>query len=177
MSRPSVETITAFAGILTAVAALLTAGGLAYQLRQQERLTKFTMGVTALQQLAEEWGTRMVPQRQAAATALLAGKTDSSTSMVLDFFERVGLLVNNGALDEELAWHQFYEPLVHYWFANREFIRVAQARDQTIWQDLDKVAKRLMEIEARHRFGPSVPASPPSKSDVDAFLKDEIQSK
>lgn len=147
----------------------ITAG----QVRQQAELTKLTLGVESLRHLNADWESyRMVKQRRAAAAALLQGKPTPEVHPILDFFEKLSFLVDDGTLGEEIAWHHFCVPMISYWSASREYVQhIRKVQDDpTMWEGLDALASRLMALDARHR---KRPAKLPEKEVTDAFLRYE----
>lgn len=167
--------VAALAASLAAVLALGTTLLVVRTVRQDSQRILYSTALDALWRLDEQWNSEgMGEARGAAATALLDGHPTQDVDAVLDFFDHVALLVQRGALDEEMVWYQFYWPMANYWTASREYIRAAQHDDVTMWQDLDTLMPRLVSIEAqRHRRRNDEVL--PTAAQVRDFLTDESE--
>lgn len=159
---------------VAALAAVTTAVIIFFQVRQEGRLNRLTMGVDALLRLSEEWSSpRMTRKRRRAAKALLDGNPDSNVDDVLDWFETVALLVRRGGFDEEFTWHTFYVWMAHYWVAAQDYIRDVQEDERGItWADFSELMPRLFAREAgTEKWTPADVY--PSLTNVREFLEDE----
>jgi hypothetical protein len=161
---------------VAALAAVATAVIIFFQVRQEARLNRLTMGVDSLLRLSEDWNSpRMTRIRRLAAKALLDGNPDANVDTVLDWFETVALMVRRGGFDEEFTWHTFYVWMAHYWVAGQDYIRDTQADEGEItWGDFSKLMPRLFAREAgSEKWTPAEVY--PSMGDVQTFLEDEAQ--
>jgi hypothetical protein len=159
---------------VAALAAVVTAVIIFFQVRQEGRLNRLTMGVDALPRLSEDWNSsRMLGMRRRAARALLDGNPDSNVDNVLDWFETVALLVKRGGFDEEFTWHTFYVWMAHYWVAAQDYIRDTQEEEGGItWADFSDLMPRLFAREAGTEDWTAADVYP-SLTDVQEFLDSE----
>ncbi|MFN8628159.1 MAG: hypothetical protein U0587_19585 [Candidatus Binatia bacterium] len=158
---------------LASLAAVVTAGLVARQVREEARLSRESMRVELLWHLTDRWNSaEMGDIRGAAAGALLAGNANTEVGAVLDFFEQIGSLIQRGVLDEESAARSFYWPLANYWAACATYAQQIQRDDPSTWQTIPSLVQRLGEIEAqrKRRGGKSVG---PSADETQQFLRDE----
>jgi len=61
---------------------------------------------------------------------------------ILDFFETVSFLVNQGVLDSSLAHHTFWYVISGYFHAGRTFIEASVKEDPTFYADLCGLMKK-----------------------------------
>src|SRR5437879_510480 len=141
--------------------------------QREVSLIMLTMGVDALLRLDEVWQSpRLVKIRRKAAKALLEGNPNQSVDEVLDWFETVALLVRRGGFDEEFTWHTFYDWMVHYWCAAKDYIHQEQEKDPTAWIDLSDLMPRLFAREIGNSKR-TLDEVYPTISEVQDFLRDE----
>src|SRR6266852_4252661 len=148
------------AAALAALAAVVTAAVLFRQVREEGQRARFTASVDSVWQLNEQWNSStMLDVRSAAASGLLEQKPTADVGAVLDFFEELALLVNRGAVDEELAALQFYWPMANYWSVSRPYLQSLQRDQPSAWDDVGDMVTRLAAITAhRQRHAASQPA-------------------
>ena len=165
--------LMALAAAIAALAAVATTVVIVHDVREDAARGRFNAGLESLWHLTTEWNSdEMTDARSHAAAALLAAKPTADVNEVLDFFDEVALLLQRGALDEEMVWHEFYWPLANYWFASQEYIRQVQRDDPAAWTDLGMAVQRLVAVEAR-RKRQSTGAAVPSMKEMRDFLTDE----
>jgi hypothetical protein len=158
---------------LASFAAVVTAGLVAWQVREESRVSRESVRVELLWHLTDRWdSTDMGDIRSVAATALLSGNPSSEVGTVLDFFEQVALLVKRGVLDEESAAHYFYWPLANYWAACNAYVQQVQREDPSAWQTIPGLVQRLGEITAQRKRRGAKEVGP-SADEVQQFLRDE----
>lgn len=158
---------------IAALAAVATAGLVAWQIREQARAAHAAAGLESLWHVDEQWNApAMLDVRSAAASALLARKPTVDVNTVLDFFDELVLLMDRGALDEELTALQFYWPLANYWAASAEYVRQVQRDEPDAWEKVAGLLKRLASVEAHRRERPLTEVLP-SPDQVHQFLLDE----
>jgi len=165
--------LMALAATIAALAAVASSVIVVRGVREDAARTRFNAGLESLWHLTEEWNSEeMTDTRSHAAASLLAAKPTADVNAVLDFFDEVALLLQRGALDEEMVWHEFYWPIANYWFASQEYIQQVQHDDPTVWTDLNATVQRLVGIEAR-RKRQSTGMAVPSLKEMRDFLTDE----
>lgn len=118
------------------------------------------MSVRLVQELLEEFdGEVMRAHRKEAARWLLsvlrASPDDGQIPVNLDvaaimrFFERVGLLIERGALDEYLLWSEFRSPVKNYGSAIRNVEEKLGGERHRFYQRAYALFKRFDDIERK----------------------------
>lgn len=165
--------VASLAAALAACVALVTLGVVSWHVRQDNQRMALTLGVESLWHLTDQWNSSaMLGIRSAAAAGLLSRQPTRDVDEVLNFFDEIVLLLNRGALDEELTAHYFYWPSANYWRASREYVQDLQRDDPSAWKEAGTLVNRLAAIEARRSNRP-VAAMLPSNEQVQRFLLDE----
>ena len=168
--------MAALAACATALAAMAIALSVYWQVRQDSKAAHVGAAVESLWRLEAEWSSEdMAAVRSAAAEALLDGEPTRDVDDVLDFFDEVAMLLRHGAIDPDLVWYRFYEPIVSYWFASEEYIHQSQRQAPQLWEELTALVPRLLSIEAQRRHG-TTQASGPSKAAIHDFLTAELDN-
>jgi hypothetical protein len=171
--RVDLAVVASLLAAVAALAAVATAGLVAWEVREEARSAGVNARVEAFWHVTDRWNSpAMLDTRSAAATVLLAKKPPADVNAVLDFFDELVLLVKRGALDEELTALQFYWPLANYWAASSDYVRQVQREEPSAWKDIGGLVDRLGAIEARRKQQP-LSAVRPSPDDVQQFLVDE----
>jgi len=169
----NVTAVASLAAVIAALAAVISAGLVAWQVRDEGRRARLNTAVESVWHLSEQWSSStMLDIRSSAAAGLLAGKPTPDVDDVLSFFQELGLLVNRGAVDEELAAMRFYWPMAAYWSASKDYLDKVQRNRSSAVDDLGGLVSRLGVAEARRRNRP-VTDLLPSKEQVQQFLLDE----
>jgi len=104
----------------------------------------------------DRWESKAMRQaRQILARQLLAKASDEEIQeSVLDFWESVGCYWLHKYLLENLVWSDFGHCVVRWWPACKAYVEEQQRRnqnDQTIYLYFNKLAHRMLEIDARER--------------------------
>jgi hypothetical protein len=94
---------------------------------------------------------------------------------VLDFFNKVGLYVKDGRLDEEDAYVEFYRQVVNYWPLSKEVVarQRSASRNSNLYSGFEDLYQRMVQEEARHHGGQTPP--PPGPEQLRAFLTEEVR--
>ncbi len=140
----------ALASVVAAIAAFLIA---AYQ----ANLLRKSIQLTAILELDKEWnGIEMSDSRRSFWTDEgRPGPKDPES--VLEFLEKVSSLEESRIIDEKLIWDTFGWYVMRYWHYSKSLveddlrIRWTHRADATLYQDLEKLAKKLIEREAKQR--------------------------
>ncbi|MFI5396427.1 MAG: hypothetical protein ACHQ9S_12920 [Candidatus Binatia bacterium] len=165
--------LAALAGVVGALAAVAIATMVFWEARQEAQNSRFTAGLDSLWHVEGKWeSATMVDARQRAAASLLEGKPNADVDQILEFFELVATLLDRHILDEEMVWHEFYRPIVHYWTASEGYIREVQREDPATWKGSAGMVERLMAIEA-HKRRKALSEITPSKGEIHDFLMGE----
>ena len=142
--------------LVTAIAALIVAIVTHGQLKH----SRFALGVDLLLKLEAQFDQpEMKAARKSAAKALIPKLAaheklvSADLEPVLDFFETLGLLVSQHAVDEELAWNSFSYWLLRYFDLAHDQIKARRTleSDWTYYENFERFAKRLAEVEATKR--------------------------
>jgi hypothetical protein len=168
--------VVALAACATAIAAMVVAVAVVSQVRHETARVLFNTGLDSLWHFDAQWNSDgMLDARNAAAAALLDGRPSHDIDDVLDFFDQIALLLNRGALDEEMVCYELYWPMANYWFASQEYIRQVQRDAPAAWEQLASAMPRLRTIEARRRKR-TAEAAVPTKQQIREFLSAEVHS-
>ncbi len=155
------------ATILMALAAITT-------LIIQTRLTRLTIGTELLWKLEARFCADriMLDHRRRAAQALLAHEPSTELDEVLTFLELVGLYMRRRMVDKELVWNMFCPYAVYYCHASADYIVKVRSTDFTLWENLDYLATKMLEMDSRKRRLPKDRIRP-TEPEVNEFLQDE----
>jgi len=171
--KVDVSAIASLAAVVAALAAVTSAGLVAWQVRDEGRRARLNTAVESVWHLSDQWNSStMLDIRSRAAAGLLAGKPTPDIDDVLSFFQEVGLLVNRGAVDEEFAAMRFYWPMAAYSSASKDYLDTVQRNRPSALDDVGGLVNRLGVAEARRR-NRAVTDLLPSKEQVQQFLLDE----
>jgi hypothetical protein len=166
------NTVAALAGSVAALAAIATACVVFWQVKQEARLTRYSVGIETLLRFDENWDDLSKVRAQAAAE-IQAGNFGSYVVQVIDFFDTVGTLARKGVLDKELVWHTFYWPMANYWAVCQDFVRETQTSEGTAtWEDYCELMGEMKLTEAERSKRP-LAAIGPSKDQVAEFMAEE----
>jgi hypothetical protein len=148
----SLDIINFITAIGTLAAALIAGGALYFEGKR----SRFSLGVSTILELNKDFdGEEMRSKRRTAAGFLkkkdFAEGTKGSEALedVLDFFETMGLMTHNRALDKEMVWNIFFDYLHHYRWAANEYIEMQRKKDSTIYQELIWLDEQTFAIEKR----------------------------
>ncbi len=168
--------LTALAALITAAAAVGMSLMLAISLRSDWQRSRFTSALDTLWRLDADWNSvGMQDARSAAATALLAGRSAREIDVVLDFFDEVALLLQRGAVDEELVWYEFYHPMASYWYASQKYMSKESSDGKMPWEHLAVVIPRMLDLESQRHHRP-VEEAMPTMTQLRDFLNTEIDA-
>ncbi len=171
--RVDLTVITSLLAGIAALAAVATAGLVAWEVREEVQAARLNARMETFWHVADQWNSPVMSDtRSAAATALLARKPSADVNAVLDFFDELVLLMHRGALDEELTALQFYWPLANYWAASSDYVRQVRREEPSAWIDVGGLVDRLGAIEAQRKQR-LLSEVRPSANDVQQFLTDE----
>ena len=160
----SVSAVAASVSSLVAVTALCIQGSRARALLGIELLFKFN------DRFSNEY---FLNARRSAAHALLSDSSDlGDVDEVLDFFESIGLMIHQKALDPEMVWSEFSYWIDGWWCAALKHIQEVRSDDATIWEYFRRLRERMMRVEKRWTKA-SDSELVQSREDVLDFLKGE----
>ena len=115
-------------------------------------------------------------QRSTLAKQLLHDAPHAETEeAVMDFFEDVGILVERGYFDEELAWEAIGYYGRMWWNACKDYIeeeRRLRHGDATLFSRFQQLADRMTTLDMKER-SLARPQVELSGADVQQFLEDE----
>jgi hypothetical protein len=138
----------------------------------QVRRARFNQSIDLLFRLENDFfGPEKKLQRVKAARDLLTGQS-LEAEPILDFFETTALLLRRGALDKEIVWHTFFYWIDHYYEATKDAIKLRQATDPLVWNDLVTFVAILRKLQAEVQGVSSY--HPPSPEEVIRFLEEEL---
>lgn len=142
------DALTAWTGLGTALVAI-------WALRSESLRHRFSTSIDLVMRLEDQFATeRMYRNRRRAACAIRAGSLDDAVNEIdeiIDFFEGVGFLVENGALDKRAAWTCFFSYMYRFCHLVGEYIDRERRRDPTLWQGFIDLYRVLHAIEQKDR--------------------------
>jgi hypothetical protein len=177
------ELITAWATIILAIVSIASTwiaySGIRSQTEEGRRSAKsfrLSLSVDLALKLEERFNTERFCQiRSAAARALLEGRDLVGAEEVFDFFDTVGEMVKQGALSEEIVHSLFFHWINLYWNAASSYIAREQEGTALVWQEFEKVYRRVLQIEKRK--DPNSKDINPGIEHIREQLNDELQCK
>jgi hypothetical protein len=116
----------------------------------QVKQTHFALGVDLLMKLDNEFNSeRMVIIRKNIAKEFLENPKDVYYAEIISFFEKIGMLVKNGALDKKMVWNSFYTWISIYYHVNYDDINEMREDDGTAWSEFLYLYKEMSIIEMK----------------------------
>ena len=170
-SQPAniINVLGAIGSFGAAIAAFIAVFYTGYQVRQSRR----ALGVQLLLSLEDKFDSAECKKsRIKAATVLQDGENMSEMHDMLMFFEKVGLLVHEGALEAELVWNIFYFWIRPFSALSCEFIKIQRLNDSdaTYWTEFEYLINRLDKVEIEKRkLDKLAPVSDKEKGDFFAL--------
>ncbi len=151
-------------GVLVAICALI------YQIRR----SRFSLNVELCLKLEDKFNSPDFHKIRSNAAKLILKGDLLKAEDVFDFFETLGYLVHEKALDKEIVWNTFFEWVQGYWSAGVNYIQEARQKDkdQTIWEEFEYLYNELLKVQ-RKRANRSQPAFF-NQSELTTFLKEEF---
>ena len=167
----AVASVSAFAAACSAIVAAVTL------LR-----TRRAQGAQLLFELLREWDSqRMKGVRRRAAASLIQvpSVVDNEVIEILNFFERLGLLINREkVVDKQAAWAAFSDFLLPYYEVTRIDIAEYRDADPTYWEELVHLRDEFMRTTTKRlkavSRGPSVYDDRVDPADVQNLLNSEL---
>ena len=166
---------------LTSIVAIVLA---VYTFWAQNRQAKVFLGIQILREWESSFFTSPEMRRRRYITChhflhrATNGKVPAEAWEILDEFDSIGIYVNRGIVDEELAWTTFYYWLNIYWHLLSP--HVAELYNEHLdgvqyLKNTEDMYARLTRFAERHRRLPSVEirCSPPK---VAYFLDEELRA-
>jgi hypothetical protein len=166
----------AIADIGTAVAAMAACFAVAVAIwaaMRQAAMARAQTSLNFVSKLEDDWFSARGQQLRAqAAEDILngAGKDSKAVYELLLRLERIGLLVETGALDSEVVWSELSSTVLNYYPACRSIITGYQENNRLAWYNLTRLHKRLQRLEL-DRGGSE---ADPSYEDWQRHLKGDI---
>ena len=128
----STADVIALAGVIVATLALIVAfAAMIWQARQ----THASSSVDNMWRFLDEWDSPQMQQVRVKACRSLKAKGDGDDiADLLNFFEELGFLVHQSALDSNTAWAMFSDWALPYWRAADYYVKIDQDRDPGLGQ-------------------------------------------
>ena len=159
-----IVTLTPIVGVLVAICALI------YQIRR----SRFSLNVELCLKLEDKFNSPDFRKARSNAAKLILKKQFDKAEDIFDFFETIGYLVREEALDKKIVWSTFFEWVQGYWSSGLKYILDSRQedKDQTIWEDFEYLHTELLKIQ-RERGNRSQPELL-TNSELVTFLKKEF---
>jgi hypothetical protein len=120
--------------------------------------------------------TEMRKARRREAGELLAGPPggDLREDRVVEFFEKVGMYLQQNRIDEDTVYQTFSYEILRYWLAHDLYVKRvrAESHDETIYDRFEALYLRMLSHDAQERHL-SLDQARPSQQTVRDFLGDE----
>lgn len=146
----------------------------------QRRQISFSANLDSLWRLQDEFNSEdMCEKRSRVAKRLIAGNTahDRDTEDILDFFDLIGYLVEQKALDKVTSWMLFSDGGLSYWFGAHTYLKVNNAKS-LYWGHLSSLVSGVfipLEMQKEKLSKDEVERAGRERSAV--FLNNEITGK
>jgi|KBSMisStaDraftv2_1062788.scaffolds.fasta_scaffold114039_2 hypothetical protein len=140
----------------------------------QHRDAKELLQVQISVELEKEFNSpEMRRARQRVATQALE-KSELKEDRVLDFFDKVGMYVHQGRLDDDTAYESFAYWVERYWPVYQEFVRNFRSdeHDDTLYLSFEELYQLMLKEDAEDR-GEPVARIRPAPHNIELFLRDE----
>jgi len=177
------QVIGSVASAIAAIAALITAVIMAFQIR----LIRNSVSIDVLLRLDAHFNSAdMRSIRRKAASYLMRRNFNPHLVLpddekrcqvalddLLDFFEGIAYLARKRRTpDAEDVWCFFFHFIEHYWQAAKDYIKQSreQEKDELRWQELEHFRNNLVAIECKHRK-----YKVPDNDQLRRFLEDEMK--
>ena len=73
----------------------------------------------------------------------------SEVDDIFDFFSMLGLLLEEGALDERLTYAFFFAWILHYVIAFEAYVLACRLHEPAVWRNVRRLFDRLLEVECK----------------------------
>jgi hypothetical protein len=115
--------------------------------------------------------TEMRKARRQEAAELLATPEHINEDRVLDFFEKVGMYLQQNRIDEDTVYESFATEIEHYWLAHDSYVKRvrAESHDNTIYDRFESLYLRMLSHDAKERHE-SPDQVRPTTQDITVFL-------
>ncbi len=135
--------------------------------------TQRTRALDLHYKMEQQWDSeRMWKLRVKASKSLLTNDTESSAiDAVLDFFDALGRMVEDGDINKKNVWESFYYWAIGYLDATVEARAEARKEDRTVWEHA--VALRTIMVEQQKLHLGTV--KPTTRADIEKFLRIESE--
>ena len=160
-----------------------------WAIREQNKRAQLTLSVNLTQQFGDKWDSvdMKTTREQAAAYILRATSTrqhltdndkeDRDALLdVLNFFDRLGTVVQSGAIDEHFVWNEFFPTVQMYWRGAEPLVkdwRTEQNR-RLYLEDVEYLSKTLADYEKKQLTARNLPNTAcPSQEKVRDYLRNE----
>jgi hypothetical protein len=142
---------TSLAALAAAVGVCVAWRGIAKQNEQAKASRedfKLSLAADLSIKLDDRFNTEDFRQtRSGAARALLSGQSLVEAEDVFDFFETVGLLMQNGAVTNDLAYSFFFHWINLYWVAGQAHIQEKRKIAKSLWEHFESAYKEVRRLE------------------------------
>ncbi len=146
----------------------------------QRRQISFSANLDSLWRLQDEFNSEdMCDKRSRVAKRLIAGNTahDRDTEDILDFFDLIGYLVEQKALDKVTSWMLFSDAGLSYWFGATTYLKANNAKS-LYWGHLSSLVRGVfipLEMQKEKMSKDAAESAGRKRSAV--FLTNEITGK
>ena len=142
------DAITAWSTLALALVSILSLWAAVWGIRRQTRSLQKSVSADIGLKLTDRFAV-LRPIRIRATQALLEQKDYGDTDELFDFFDSVGLYVERGLLDVEIAHAFFFHWVNLYWVAGKVYIAKVREASAGIWDNFESLHERLLKIEMR----------------------------
>lgn len=134
------------------------------QRKEAHELLQVQVGVV----LDEEFNSRALRHERGRLALAIHRKEVPESYRVLQFFDKVGMYVHQGRVDEDTIAQQFGRPVEYYWSASERYIRSLRKsrHDEQLFASFEELHHQL----STRRGGET---AAPTETDIGRFLDEE----
>jgi hypothetical protein len=142
-----------------------------FRLLYETKRARLTHSADTILKLVDAFDS-MQDIRSRAASSIAKKKYSGAAEDILDFFERVAMLVNRKALDTEMTWDMFSYWMNRYWYLCKDYIKGKQESDSSLWEHYSRLIKAFATIDER-KHGGRKHGDDSDKEELSRFLEEE----
>jgi hypothetical protein len=143
-----------------------------WEAQGQHQEARELLQVRVAASLDEEFNSRTLRHERGRLALAIHRKETPEDYRVMQFFDKVGMYLHQGRVDEDTVYQQFGRPVAYYWTASEPYVQsLRKARhDDLLFANFEELYHQLARKEAMHSGGR---APVRSEEDLGIFLDEE----